>query len=92
VLFDSIEETGDSIVQLLDSIEETGGNYETCEDDKVGEFEKCIWVPWELKSGLGYQRTLVSLSLFLDSKEKHLITVNLHGMAWQVICSQKSTY
>jgi hypothetical protein len=28
-------------VQLLDSIEETE-NYETYEDDKVGEFEKCV--------------------------------------------------
>ena len=52
-----------SAVQLLDSIEETGENYETGEDDKVGEFEKCVWVPGELKSGLGYQGTLVSLSL-----------------------------
>ena len=63
MLFDSIEETGDSEVQSLDSIEETGENYETCEDDKVGEFEKCVWVPGELKSGLGYQGNLVSLTL-----------------------------
>jgi hypothetical protein len=69
VLFYSIEETGDSEVQSLDSIEETGENYETCEDDKVGEFEKCVWVPGELKSGFGYQGTLVSLSLILDSEE-----------------------
>jgi hypothetical protein len=69
VLFDSIEETGDSIVQSLDIIEETGENYETCEDDEVGEFEKGVWVPWELKSSLGYQGTVVSLSLLLDSEE-----------------------
>jgi hypothetical protein len=55
-------------VQLLDSIEETE-NYETYEDDKVGEFWKCVWVPGELKSGLGYQGTLVSLSLLLDSED-----------------------
>jgi hypothetical protein len=38
-----------SAVQLLDSIDETGENYETGEDDKVGECEKCVWVPGELK-------------------------------------------
>ena len=31
--------------QLLDSIEETGENDELGEDDKVVEFEKCVWVP-----------------------------------------------
>ena len=46
-----------SAVQLLDSIGETG------EDVKVREFVKCVWVPEKLKSGLGYQGTLVSLSL-----------------------------
>jgi hypothetical protein len=44
-----------SAVQLLDSIEETSKNYETGEDDEVGEFEKCGWVPGELKSGVGYR-------------------------------------
>ena len=58
-----------SAVQLLYSIEETGENDETVEYDKVGEFEKCVWVPGELKSGLGYQGTSVSLSLLLNSEE-----------------------
>jgi hypothetical protein len=31
---------------VLDSIAETD---ETGEDDKVGEFEKCVWVPGESK-------------------------------------------
>jgi hypothetical protein len=57
-----------SEVQLLDSIEETE-NDETYEDDKVGEFEKCVGVPGEIKSGLGYQESLVSLSLLLDSED-----------------------
>jgi hypothetical protein len=48
-----------SAVQL-DSIEETSENDE---DNKVGEFEKCVCVPRELKSGLCYQGTLVSFSL-----------------------------
>jgi hypothetical protein len=55
-----------SEVQLLDTIEETE-NDETYEDDKVGEFEKCVCFPGELNSSLGYQGTLVSLSLLLDS-------------------------
>jgi hypothetical protein len=42
-----------SAVQLLGSIEETAENDETIEDDEVGEFEKCVWVLVELKSGLG---------------------------------------
>jgi hypothetical protein len=50
-------------VQLLDSIEESGENAETGEEDKVGEFGKCVWVPGELKPGLGYQGTLVILKL-----------------------------
>ena len=54
-----------SAVQLLGSIE----NDETSGDDKVGEFEKRVWVPGELKSGLGYQGTSVSLSLLLNSEE-----------------------
>ena len=40
-----------SAVQLLDSIEETGESDETGEDNKVGEFENCVWVPGELKTG-----------------------------------------
>jgi hypothetical protein len=56
VLFDSIEETGDSEVQLLDSIEETGENYEICEDDKVGEFETCVWVPGGIQARLRLPR------------------------------------
>jgi hypothetical protein len=38
---------------------------ETGEDDKVGDnlFEECVWLPWELKSVLGYKGTLVSLGL-----------------------------
>ena len=51
-----------SVVQL-DSIEETSENDETGEDNKVGEFEKCVCVPRELKSGLCYQGTLVNFSL-----------------------------
>ena len=42
---------------MLDSIEETGENDETGEDDKVGVIEKCVLVPGELQSGLGYQGT-----------------------------------
>ena len=38
-------------------------NDETGEDDKVDEFEKCVWVPGELKSVLGFQGTLVRLRL-----------------------------
>ena len=38
-------------------------NDETGEDDKVDEFEKCVWVPEELKSVLGCRGTLVSLRL-----------------------------
>jgi hypothetical protein len=38
-----------SAVQKLDSIDETGENDETGEDDNIGEFEKCVWVPGELK-------------------------------------------
>jgi hypothetical protein len=59
-----------SEVQLFDIIEETGENDEAYEDDKVVGFEKCIWVPGESKSGLGYQGTFVSLSLLLDSENR----------------------
>ena len=40
-------------------------NYETTKDTKAGdnEVEKCVWVLGELKSVLGYQKTLVSLWL-----------------------------
>ena len=34
-------------------------NDETGEDDKVDEFEKCVWVPGNLDSVLGFQVTLV---------------------------------
>jgi hypothetical protein len=39
-----------------DSIEETGENDETCEDDKVDEFEKCVWVPGGIKVRLRLPR------------------------------------
>ena len=41
------------IVQL-DIDEVAAENYESDNDDKVGGFEKFVWVPGELKSGLGY--------------------------------------
>jgi hypothetical protein len=44
---------------------ETGEKDETVEYDKVedNEFENCVRVPGELKPVLGYQETLISLSL-----------------------------
>ena len=39
---------------VMDSTSEPGENYESDDDDEVGEFEKYVWVPGELKSGLGY--------------------------------------
>ena len=33
---------------------EPGENDKSDDDDEVGEFEKYVWVPGELKSGLGY--------------------------------------
>ena len=38
----------------MDSTSEPGENDESDDDDEVGEFEKYVWVPGELKSGLGY--------------------------------------
>ena len=47
---------------VMDSTSEPGENDESDDDDEVGEFEKYVWVPGELKSGLGYpeQRSVVS--------------------------------
>ena len=57
---------------VMDSTSENGENYESDDDDRVGEFDKYVWVPGELKLGLGYpeqrsaldyQDTLVSFKL-----------------------------
>ena len=42
------------ICTVMDSTSEPGENDESDDDDEVGEFEKYVWVPGELKSGLGY--------------------------------------
>ena len=62
---------------VMDSTSEPGENYESDDDDEVGEFEKYVWVPGELKSGFRLFRTEVSLRLPRYSLSTVQVTNNI---------------